>query len=161
MKFVINGRLLLLAFIVTFIGGFICYKYSQSEIPDKTRINELVNYADGIAYLRIGTNVTGMTDKVDGVKVTTEMDERNKETSEVDFIVKIQDSDYKGTIRVVYPINRSEEGRLLIGVNYRKVEAYYFTTSIYIMILIALLITSYFILNKIEKLRVKKHVHKF
>lgn len=154
----INGRMLLLAFIFSFIGIFICYNYSQSEIPDKKRTEELVNYADGIAYLRVGTNVTSITDKVQGISVKTQLDERNKKPSEVDFIVELQDPDYKGKIKVIYPVNRTDDGKLIIGVNYRKVESYYFTKTIYAIIFVLSLFVFYFILINIQKLRVKKTI---
>ncbi|MBR3255407.1 MAG: hypothetical protein IKF97_04225 [Clostridia bacterium] len=131
MKKIRIRRIVFVAILLSLLLTFVFYEFDKREIPPQDKIQNLVQCADQIAYLRQGTNGQGINEMSD-VNIQTELDERGSDKQELLFIVKIQHRDFLGTVQVTYPAKRDSDGKLMIGVPYRNTLVYVHTKGEYI-----------------------------
>lgn len=137
------------ALFLALIGLFILYAIDHAEFPDNEKVNELVSHADLIAYNRQGSNLGSAIDSdgSDNLYVTTAFDEREEDLSKVKYIVTIQAKNSYAKVRVEYPVNRTAEGKLLIGTSFHVTTIYVHTPAEYVIIFCISFIIFYEILK--------------
>ena len=145
MKTIKFRKLAMLSLVLALILGLGIFLIDKTMLPPQEKIEELVKYADNIAYLRQGVNESALS-KAQDVKVTTELDERSKDKSELHYIVKLQHKDHLGLVEVVYPCKRDTSGKLMIGVPYRNTKIYVNSLAEYITICIIAFIGFFLVL---------------
>ena len=123
----------MISLIISLFIGVVLFLLDKAMLPPQERIEEMVKYADNIAYLRQGVNESALS-KVQDVKVITVLDEKSKDKSELHYIVRLQHKDHIGIVEVDYPAKRDSAGKLMIGVPYRNTKIYVHETGEYLLI---------------------------
>lgn len=140
MKKIKLRKIVLIALFFSLVLSAICFILDKSLVPPQERIEEMVKYADNIAYLRQGVSEKTLNTVVQDVKVETILDEKSKDKSELHFIVKVQHKDFVGLVQVTYPAKRDSNGALMIGVPYRNTLIYVHTFSEYVLMFILIFV---------------------
>lgn len=136
MKTIKIRTIAVISLIFAILVSLVIFVVDKTMIPPQEKIEELVKYADNIAYLRQGVSEKSFANMVQDVKVETLLDEKAKDKSELHFIVKVQHKDFLGYVQITYPAKRNDDGALMIGVPYRNTLIYVRTFPEYIIILI-------------------------
>lgn len=126
----------LVSLLFAVIVSTIVFLVDKSLTPPQDKIEELIQYADNIAYLRQGVSEKNFANIAQDVKVETILDEKSKDKSELHFIVKVQHRDFIGSVQVTYPARRDINGALMIGVPYRNTLIFVHTFPEYLLIFI-------------------------
>ena len=134
MKKIKIRMVLLVSIILALVVSIIIFMFDKNATPPQDTIQELIKYSDNIAYLRTGQVNNGIINDQADIYITTELDERDNDKTQLYFIVKAKHRDFIGLVEVKYPARRDTNGMLMIGVPYRNIKVYVHTFEEYCFI---------------------------